>query len=312
MTAFMDMELEQQLGVISTTHTLGHQLLPWQSAESTVPESQFAAPALDLPGTMFAQRERPVGRRLNMMQRYLLDLENSIRVQQWLLPKQPPALTDAETTVRYLPMMGVSGDYYDFLPLHEEQMGLAVGDVCGKGMGAALLMASVCLTFRAQVQARSATAGELLAYLNRAIYRATPENQFVTLVYGVWDASIHTFTYSRAGHPPVLHYRAATGNVHELSTGGMVLGVCEEMEYPTESVSLEAGDALVLYTDGIIEASDASDEIFGIHRLSQVVAAHGEESSEALAAAILAAASQFAHQGWEDDVTLMVVKRAGA
>jgi sigma-B regulation protein RsbU (phosphoserine phosphatase) len=209
-------------------------------------------------------------------------------------------------------MMGVSGDYYDFLPLHKEQTGLAVGDVCGKGMGAALLMASVCLCFRAQVQADSAGAGELLAQLNRTIYQDTLENQFVTLIYGIWDSSAHTFTYSRAGHPPVLHYQTAAGNVRELSTGGMVLGVCEEMEYPTESVSLAIGDALVLYTDGIIEASNTSDETFGIHRLSEVVAAHGEKSSEALAAAILASASQFAHRGWEDDVTLMVVKRVGA
>ena len=152
-------------------------------------------------------------------------------------------------------------------------------------------------------------AGELLSRLNRAICHHTLEHQFVTLVYGIWDADSCTFTYSRAGHPPVLHYQAATGCVSELKAGGMVLGVCEEMEYPAESVSLEVGDALVIYTDGIVEAINASDEVFGIHRLSEVVAAHGKEPAEALTTAILTAASQFAHGGWEDDVTLIAAKR---
>ena len=92
----------------------------------------------------------------------------------------------------------------------------------------------------------------------------------------------------------------------------MVLGVYEDVEYLAESVLLEEGDALVLYTDGITEACNASDELFGIDGLSEVVAAHGGEPSEALATAILASASQFAHQGWADDVTLVTMKRVGA
>ena len=244
-----------------------------------------------------------------MAQHYLRELENSIRVQQNLLLEQPSALLGAETSIHYLPIMDVSGDYYDFVPLCKEQVGVVIGDVCGKGMRAALLMASVCATLRAQVQVGPAAVGELLTHLNRVTYHNTLAHQFVTLIYGIWDVSTHTFTYSSAGHPPVLHYQAATGRVCELNVGSVILGVCEEVEYPTESVSLGMGDVLVLYTDGIIEASDASDQVFGIRRLSEVVAVHGEKSSEALAAAILHAASQFAHQGWEDDVTLMVVKR---
>jgi len=107
----------------------------------------------------------------------------------------------------------------------------------------------------------------------------------------------------------VLHYHAATGHVSELRAGGMVLGVYEEIEYPVESVSLDLGDTLVMYTDGIIEATDAADEVFGIHGLSEVLAKHGEESSEVLTEAILSTTSQFAHHGWEDDVTLLVMKR---
>jgi len=288
MTGLMDIELGQRLGVIPAVLTSSKRLLAWPSQEAHL-----------------------VGGLRNMEQQYLWDLESSIRVQQSLLPKQPPILAEADIAVRYLPMMGVSGDYYDFLPLHEGKVGLATGDVCGKGMRAAFLMASVCATLRAQVKAGIRTAGELLAHLNQAVCCSTPKHQFVTLIYGIWDAIAHTFTYSSAGHPPVLHYQAATGCVNKLSVGGTILGVCEAAKYPTESVSLGTGDALVLYTDGIIEASDAFDEVFGIDRLSQVVAEHGEESSEALATTILTSASQFSHQGWEDDVTLVVIKRTG-
>jgi sigma-B regulation protein RsbU (phosphoserine phosphatase) len=221
-------------------------------------------------------------------------------------------LVGAEAAVRYIPMEGVSGDYYDFLPLHEEKTGLAVGDVCGKGIGAAFLTASLCANLRAQAQMESMTSGELMSRLNQFVHRDTLTHQFVTLNYGVWDAADHTFTYSNAGHPPAFHYQAKTRNVRKLDVGGIVLGVLEDMEYPTESVFLETGDALVLYTDGITEASNAGGEMFGIERLGEVVEAYGEESSEGLATEIMDTASQFAHQGWQDDVTLMVVKRAAA
>ena len=302
----MYMELEQQLESVSATLTPVQWPLSWPLESWDV-----QAPALDLPDAPPAEEDHLLDGLLSMLEYYPRDLESYIRVQQALLPEQPPALAKTEMAVRYLPMMGVSGDYYDFLPLHEGQVGLAVGDVCGKGMEAALLMLSVCAVLRAQVQTVPA-AGELLAHLNTIMCRYTPKHQFMTLAYGIWDASAHTFTYSRAGHPPVLHYQASTGRVSKLNAGSIVLGVYEEIEYPTESVSLERGDALVLYTDGITEASNADDEIFGIDRLGDVVAAHGGESPEALATAILTTASQFAHQGWEDDVTLVVVKTVEA
>jgi sigma-B regulation protein RsbU (phosphoserine phosphatase) len=225
-------------------------------------------------------------------------------------PMRPPVTESMEVAARSVPMMGVSGDYCDFLPLHKGQVGLAIGDACGKGIGAAFLTASLRAAFRARVQT-CWEAGELLASLNRTFCRHTSQWQFMTLAYGIWDTISHTFTYSGAGHPPMLHYQAATGRVSELKAGGMVIGICETAEYPVESIYLNLGDALVLYTDGITEAADVSDEMFGINRLKQVVAVHGKEPSETLTKNILAAASRFAHHGWEDDVTLVVVKRKG-
>ena len=249
-----------------------------------------------------------MGKLRSMMKRYMHDLESSISVQQRLLPEQSHVMDGAEIAVRYLPMLGVSGDYYDFLPLKEKRSALAIGDVCGKGMQAAQIMASMCTALRTQVYSGMALPDELLDYLNRGMYHYTSISQFVTLLYGVWDSDARTFTYSNAGHPPVLHYRAATGTIDKLDVGSVVLGVCEEVDYPTGSVSLATGDALVLYTDGIIEATDVAGKVFGIQRLSEVVAEYGEEQSEVMATAILRAASRFGHQGWDDDVTLVVIK----
>jgi sigma-B regulation protein RsbU (phosphoserine phosphatase) len=314
-------QLETVLGTLTPTQR--RLLLLSQGKGFTVSEIQSAAPAFGLPEMPPEQGYHLLSGLLELVQRYQQELESAARVQQKLLPEQPPELAGVEIAVRYLPMMGVSGDYYDFLPLGGVtgatpivQVGLALGDVCGKGMPAALLMASVRAALRAQVQAiphpqlSSLSVRELLAYLNKVVHRDAPRGQFVTLTYGFLDSISHTFTYSSAGHPPVLHYQATTGQVRELSVGGGVLGVWERMEYPTETVSLGKGDALVLYTDGIIEASDASEEMFGIERLHEVVATHGGESPEALVEAILTAASQFAHKDWEDDVTVMVVKRS--
>ena len=258
--------------------------------------------------TLFPFPGHPMGQLRSMTKRYMHDLDSSISIQQRLLPEQPHVMDGAEVAVHYLPIMGVSGDYYDFLPFRENQTALAIGDVCGKGMRAAQIMASICAALRAQVHSGTSAADELLAYLNRSIYHCTSSSQFVTLLYGIWDSDVRTFTYSNAGHPPVLHYQAATGAVNRLDVGSIVLGVCEEVEYPTESVSLDTGDALVLYTDGIIETSNASDKIFGIQGLSNIVVEYGKEQSNILAEEILRAASHFGHRGWEDDVTLMVIK----
>jgi sigma-B regulation protein RsbU (phosphoserine phosphatase) len=249
------------------------------------------------------------GRLCELALRYLEELEHSVKIQQKLLPEYPPDIAGLDIAMHYLPMLGVSGDYYDFLPIGEGKMGLVLGDVSGKGMGAAMLMASVRASLRTQAQADPIEVGNLLSHLNRIIHSDAPEYSFVTMVYGVLDTNSYTFTYSTAGHPPVLHYQASTGGVRKLDMGNSVLGMWRDMEYPTETVSMGIGDVLAFYTDGIIEASNISHEVFGIERLCDIVATHGNRPSEALQEAMLTAALQFAHQGWEDDVTVMVVKR---
>jgi sigma-B regulation protein RsbU (phosphoserine phosphatase) len=297
MTTLINADLRKRSDIISTMLEADHAPLIWniQSEEFAASEIGFVSSLpVELKSLRFHREDLPDGS---------WSLGNPIRGQQAAAPGM-------DIAARYLPAKGVSGDYCDLLPLSEGEIGLVVGDACGKGIGAARLMASVCVSLRARIQACS-TAGDLLGQLNRVLCRDTPDNQFVTFMYGVWNVDSRVFTYSHAGHPPALHYQSATGCVSKLSVGGMVLGVCEDVEYPTASMSLSTGDALVLYTDGITEAVNAYDEVFGIHRLIEVVAKHGEESSEALATAILDTASHFARQVWEDDATVMVVKMIG-
>jgi serine phosphatase RsbU (regulator of sigma subunit) len=273
MTTLINADLRKRSDIISTMLEADHAPLIWniQSEEFAASEIGFVSSLpVELKSLRFHREDLPDGS---------WSLGNPIRGQQAAAPGM-------DIAARYLP------------------------DACGKGIGAARLMASVCVSLRARIQACS-TAGDLLGQLNRVLCRDTPDNQFVTFMYGVWNVDSRVFTYSHAGHPPALHYQSATGCVSKLSVGGMVLGVCEDVEYPTASMSLSTGDALVLYTDGITEAVNAYDEVFGIHRLIEVVAKHGEESSEALATAILDTASHFARQVWEDDATVMVVKMIG-
>jgi sigma-B regulation protein RsbU (phosphoserine phosphatase) len=259
-----------------------------------------------------AQIQTLLNRSWNKLSQYQWDLESSISIQQMLLPGQPPVLPGIDLAVCYIPKMGVSGDYYDFIRMDDNQVGIAIGDICGKGLGTTPMMASVCISLRAQAQENLLSAGELMSQLNKTICHNTADYQFVTMVYGIWDENNNIFTYSNAGHPPVLYYEKATGRIHELGTGGMLLGVFDHTEYHVESIPLSPGDALIFYTDGIIESTNKSNEIFGVNRLTEVIKSYIHEKSEILADKILSAASMFAGQEWMDDVTLMVLKRVNA
>ncbi|MDQ1327218.1 MAG: phosphoserine phosphatase RsbU/P [Candidatus Poribacteria bacterium] len=302
--------IEQQLETILGAFNTDQRRLLWlsQGKGLTASEIKSASSVLGLPKAMTDQGYGMIGELCELVLRYLKELESSATIQKKLLPEHPPELEGIDISVKYIPMMGVSGDYYDFLSIGKGKIGIALGDVCGKGMSAAMLMACVRMALRAHLQTNPEAVGDLLVHLNKVVEQDAPESRFVTLAYGILDTSTQTFTYSNAGHPPVLHYQSAAGDVRKLNVGGCMLGILDEIEYPAETVTLENGDALVFYTDGIIEASNESEELFGIDRLRDVVAGHGAGSAESLQDAILSATSRFSNQHWDDDVTVMVVK----
>jgi sigma-B regulation protein RsbU (phosphoserine phosphatase) len=199
----------------------------------------------------------------------------------------------------------VGGDYYDFIGLDGDRTGIAVGDVSGKGVAAALLMASLQGLLRSLAPTRGDAIDDLLIETNRRLFGTIPSNKYSTLVYGVYSNAVRSLAYANAGHNPPILLRAG-GRVERLTCGGPVLGLFDRVTFTVGAVHLEQGDRLLLYTDGVTEAVNTAGEEFGDERL---FAAAGIASGNATAIrdAILDAHATFTGEATRfDDLTLLV------
>jgi serine phosphatase RsbU (regulator of sigma subunit)/CRP-like cAMP-binding protein len=232
------------------------------------------------------------------------------KIQMELLPKSVPVVKGYDLAGTSIPAQAVGGDYFDFIRLEGGRMGVCLGDVSGKGMPAALLMANVQATLRGQTLLDGDVAS-CVRRSNKLLFESTAPEKFVTLVYGALDPSDHSFRFTNAGHDhPCLFTR--TGKTDHLEAGGIVLGVLPDYEYESGSVTFGPGDVLVIYSDGIVESMDSRQEQFGIERLTGLITANLGTSANAILSAIVDAAK--AHAGAApqyDDMTVVVVKRAG-
>jgi serine phosphatase RsbU (regulator of sigma subunit)/predicted ester cyclase len=229
------------------------------------------------------------------------------RIQQASLPKEVPTLEDWQIAPFYQPAREVGGDFYDFHLLSEGKLGLAVGDATGKGVPAALVMSTACGMLRAVAQS-SASPGEVLLRVNEALSARIPASMFVTCFYGVLDPKSGIFTYANAGHDVPYVWRG--GDCEELRARGMPLGLMPGMSYEEKDIVLDAGEAALFYSDGLVEAHDPNGEMFGFPRLRDLVAEHGEQ--RLLGDFLLEELYSFVGEGWEqeDDVTLLTLKRS--
>jgi phosphoserine phosphatase RsbU/P len=236
------------------------------------------------------------------------DLLAAREVQMGLLPLQLPTFAGYEFAATALPAREVAGDLYDFIRLDPAHLAVSVGDVSGKGLPAALLMAHIQASVR-DVAHEAGNAGTCVTMLNQRLVATTAPEKFVTMVYGILDAQDHTFRYCNAGHnPPYLI--TAEGQLRQMEAGGTLLGIVEGMEYQEETVTLADGEMLVLYTDGISEAMNAQKELLGDERLMEICAEQHGQPAGAVRDAILAAVAK--HQGAEpaaDDMTVLVIRR---
>ncbi len=164
-----------------------------------------------------------------------------------MIPQTPPSIPGVEFASVYVPCFTLGGDFYDFIPLPYDNVGLAVADVSGKGVPASLIMASVRAFLRAAVD-NVYYLYDVMQRINEMLYRDTQPNEFCTLFYGVLDARNRRFTYCNAGHPPGLVLR--NGEVTELQSDNMVIGISLEERYTQSVFELQTGDMLLLYTDG--------------------------------------------------------------
>ncbi|HWG43153.1 MAG TPA: SpoIIE family protein phosphatase [Gemmataceae bacterium] len=210
-----------------------------------------------------------------------------------------------------LPAHAVGGDFYDYFALENGQLGVVIGDVSGKGVPAALLMAVTRTLLRACAQ-RGAAPGPCLEEVNRLLLRDTSAERFVTLFYGIVDARRGELSYANGGHNPPLLLRAS-GAVEELPDGGLVVGVVPGVSYETKSVRLNPGDQLFLYTDGIPEAMNARREQFSLARLLEVVSPLRGAAPEELVNQVVDAVRQFtAGAAQSDDLTALAVLPRGS
>jgi sigma-B regulation protein RsbU (phosphoserine phosphatase) len=237
------------------------------------------------------------------------DLALAAEVQRRLMPGAPPSCTAARLAAFTLPARSVGGDFYDFVELSGGRLGIAVADIAGKGIAAALLTSVVQASLRVISAEGDIPAAQLAARMNRFLHRSTGANGYATFFYAQLDGDGRRLRYVNAGHnPPYLVRRTPAGvGVTELSVGGTVLGLFPEAGYEDAEVSLCPGDLLVVFTDGVSEARNTADDEFGEERLKellrQAVGSRAEDVSSVLAAAMrqwTAGAEQ------HDDLTFVV------
>jgi serine phosphatase RsbU (regulator of sigma subunit)/predicted ester cyclase len=236
------------------------------------------------------------------------ELEVARRIQQASLPKVVPRLEGWQLTPYYQPAREVGGDFYDFHLLSEGRVGLVVGDATGKGVPAALVMATTCGMLRLAAQNYSSPA-VMLQRVNDALFPYIPTNMFVTCFYGALDPKSGHLSYANAGHN--LPCRRHDGQADELRARGMPLGLMPGIAYEEKEAMLETGDSVLFYSDGLVEAHDPRRrEMFGFPRLRTLVAEYGEERS--LGDYLLEELYSYTGEGWEqeDDITLLTLRRS--
>jgi sigma-B regulation protein RsbU (phosphoserine phosphatase) len=203
------------------------------------------------------------------------EIEIAREVQQTLLPHEAgPAVPGIEYAGVYRPALGVGGDYYDFLQLPDGRFGFAIGDVSGKGIAAALLMASLQASLRGQTMDSPDDLAAVMTRINKLLFDATAPNRYATFFYAQYDPLNRKLTWVNAGHNAPLLFHG--GEIRKLEEGGPVIGLLPDVEYLQASTRLASGDLLVAYTDGISEAMNASDEEWGEDRLRTAVAGFTE------------------------------------
>jgi serine phosphatase RsbU (regulator of sigma subunit)/predicted ester cyclase len=234
-------------------------------------------------------------------------------IQQASLPKEVPELEGWQISPYYQPAREVGGDFYDFHLFPEGKLGLAVGDATGKGVPAALVMSTTCGMLRAVSQAlESSSPGVMLSRVNEALHPSIPANMFVTCFYAILEPESGSLSYANAGHDLPYLRRGADGDAEELRARGMPLGLMPGMSYEEKETILQAGEAALFYSDGLVEAHDPRGEMFGFPRLRVLIAEHGEERS--LGDFLMEELYSFVEEGWdqEDDITLLTLRRSAS
>src|SRR6266436_3257965 len=237
------------------------------------------------------------------------DLQIARDIQRILLPSQPPPIEGFDIAGINIPARQVSGDYFDYIKVDDDRLGVVIADVSGKGVPASLIMAICRSVLRAEARLSQSPA-EVLRKVNRQLYPDIKEDMFISMAYVILDHKNNHVTLSRGGHDAPLLYRAATGEVEILKPPGMALGIDSGDVFDRItgdlSVPLERDDCLVLYTDGVTEMLDANGDEFGPERMIRSVRASTREGAQGVIARLTADVRNFANgHPQNDDITLI-------
>ncbi|QXE92378.1 SpoIIE family protein phosphatase [Geomonas subterranea] len=235
------------------------------------------------------------------------DLELAKQIQLSLLPEKPPTLPGVSIACRCVPAAHVGGDYYDFFERERQVVDLVMADVSGHSVGAALIMVETRSVLRAQIK-EPRSARDLLTLLNELLYDdLTGAELFITMFCARYDSATRMLRYANAGHTRPLLFRA--GSWTELDAEGLILGVERKVVFEEQRISLQAGDLLFIYTDGIIEAENQAGELFGIPRLCELLSPLSDRDPEELIEKVLSEVSSYAWpQPLQDDISMVVMK----
>lgn len=256
-----------------------------------------------------AQR-RAMAEKLEAERRAARELEIAKQVQARLFPQMAPPLRTLDYAGICIQARQVGGDYYDFLDLGRERLGLVIGDISGKGIAAALLMANLQANLRSQCAIALDQPRRLLRSVNRLFYENTTESSYATFFFSEYDDREQRLRYANCGHLCALLLRS-DGEVERLDSTSTVLGLFEEWDCSIGERRLYSGDVLALYTDGVTEAFNDAEEEFGEQRLIETLRRHRELSSQHLVEAIVDDVQQFSPHEQHDDLTLIVAKCGG-
>jgi sigma-B regulation protein RsbU (phosphoserine phosphatase) len=235
-------------------------------------------------------------------------MQQAAQIQQGLFPSKFPQSTGVDIAAKAVPARHVGGDYYDFITFPDGQIGMIVADVAGKGMPASLLMSSL----QARVHVLFETSerlGEKVERLNKATAANLPGNRFITFFMGILNPETGELVYTSAGHNPPVLVRAK-GGYELLVSGGIILGIMPMAKYEESRITLEKGDVLVMFSDGVTEAPDPNDQEYGENRLANLVAELASRPAQEIVDAIHTSVAEFT-QGAPpaDDITVVVTRR---
>lgn len=252
-------------------------------------------------GTLAARRVLENVERLLALDR---ELAIARKIQESILPSTMPSIAGVTIAARYRPMTAVAGDFYDFVEVDERRLGVLVADVSGHGVPAALIASMVKIAVAAQ-RPHADQPSAVLTGMNQAL-SGRLGGQYVTAAYLFIDREAGLMRYSGAGHPPLLRWRRDE-RPHELEENGLPLGLMDAAHYPQLERALQAGDRCLLYTDGLVDATNASGEFFGLERVKATVAAGAVFSTDRVADMLLARMSDWAGKVAGDDLTIVLV-----